>query len=48
MAPPTGRPVVRRREGPVPRQLSHNSVSATTCCLAEWPFLDVAWPVPFS
>lgn len=26
---------------------SHSSVSAT-CCLAEWPFLDVAWLVPFS
>lgn len=31
-----------------PTQPSHNSVSATMCCLAEWPFLDVAWPVPFS
>lgn len=41
--------------GPFPRPCpallppqSHNSVSATMCCLAEWPFLDVAWPVPFS
>lgn len=33
---------------PCPTQPSHNSVSATTCCLAEWPFLEVAWPVPFS
>lgn len=31
-----------------PTRPSHNSVSATVCCLDEWPFLDVAWPVPFS
>lgn len=33
---------------PGPTQTHHNSVSATTCCLVEWPFLEVAWPVPFS
>lgn len=32
----------------LPTQPGHSSVSATTCCLAEWPFLEVAWPVPFS
>lgn len=56
MAPPAGRQhVARCKEGPFPRrcpasptQQSHNSVSATACCLAEWPFLDVACPVPFS
>lgn len=44
------------RAGPLPADIappctappSHNSVSATVCCLDEWPFLDVAWPVPFS
>lgn len=33
---------------PRPTQPSHSSVSATMGCLAEWPFLEVAWPVPFS
>ena len=56
-AAPAQRPrALRPREGLLPRippglappQPRHSSVSATTRCLAEWPFLEVAWPVPFS